>query len=272
MNSLKENIILRSLKTEDGLPINNKRAVVDTISNRVLGIVSPRYKIIKNEDLLRKITPVVEELGMRSEPQITSTCNGAVTFIKFLSDKTTGEVAKGDVVQFGIEFFNSYNGSLSVGFHIIALRLVCANGLVVPKSVREIRIRHTGCAEVLSLRNYLMEYSGQIEKVMELWKTWTRIIPKREQLENFLGKLVGKRLGCDFIQRYESLPVEQQNLWQFYNILTYFLSHQMKPKKEEAVALRRFVKNETWTNRLTSVFVAKKTARLGGRDANTNFI
>lgn len=256
-----DTIALRKIScTSDGLDVPQRMAVVNTNSNKVIGIVSPRYKIIHNIELLNVITPTLTDLKISElDPQIRTTKGGAVTFFKFLGDKVTEEIQKGDVVRFGIEFFNSYDGSMPVGFHIIAERLVCTNGLVVPKSITEIHIRHIGDADVKTIRNRVSEYFPKTISAINLWKEWSETRPREYQLDSFLRKVTGERLRLDFMNRYKNLPKDKQNLWEFYNILTYHISHQIKTRKEDTKALKQFTLTERFTNRLTTVFSGKET-------------
>ena len=256
-----DTIALRKIScTSDGLDVPQRMAVVNTISNRVIGIVSPRYKVIHNTDLLKVITPTLEDLKVDgSNPQIRTTKGGAVTFFKFLGDKVTGEIQKGDVVRFGIEFFNSYDGSMPVGFHIIAERLVCTNGLVVPKSITEIHIRHIGDVNIGTIKNRVKEYFPKTIAAINLWKKWSETRPQEYQLDSFLRKVTGERLRLDFMNRYKNLPKDKQNLWEFYNLITYHISHQIKTRKEDTKALKQFTLTERFTNKLTTVFSGKET-------------
>ncbi len=262
MNSvdLNENPVLHNIKTETGKIIPNKKVVIDLKTNMVLGIVSSRYKIIQNQYLLNLIHPVMEELGFRNPPIVNKTKGGAVTFFKFLGDKITGEIQKGDIVRFGCEFFNSYNGSMPVGFHIIAERLVCTNGLVVPKSITEIHIRHTGDANVKTIRNRVSEYFPKTISAINLWKEWSETRPQEYQLESYLKKLVSNKLQLEFMNKYRNLPKEKQNLWEFYNILTYYTTHQIKTRKEDTKVLKQFALTEHFTNRLNNIFTGRETA------------
>ena len=55
-----DNVSFKKLVTEDGTPISSRRAVVDLDTGNILGVVSPRYKIVKNSDLLKVITPAIK--------------------------------------------------------------------------------------------------------------------------------------------------------------------------------------------------------------------
>ena len=251
---LTENIVLKPLKAE-GILVPNKKAVVDTTTNRILGIVSPRYKIVRNQDLLKAVQPLAEELGMKTAPQIISTKGGAVTFFKFLGEKKLNqEVRKGDIVNFGIEFFNSYNGSLPLGFHITALRLVCTNGLVVPSSIRELSIRHMGDASASLIKNELGDYFGKTKDAIGIWKRWSEVRPSLNQVKSFLKISTGKKLQNNLTERYTKLPEVDQSLWGLYNVLTAYLTHDLKTRKEDMRSFRQFRLGERFTNRMSNFF------------------
>lgn len=245
-----ENIILKNLQTDNGITIPNRKAVIDVANNRVLGVVSPRYKLIKNNDLMNAVIPAVEDLGFKSEPEVKSTKGGSVTFFKFLSNKIQDEVQKGDIVQFGVEFFNSYDGSMPIGFHIIAVRLVCTNGLVVPKSIRELSIRHMKSASPITIKNELNDYFDKTKDALNIWKSWTNIRPDLTTAKNLLKEITGSRLSNQLLNQYQALPDKEQTLWGFYNVLTYHITHQLKNRKADVKVLRQFNLNERIANRL----------------------
>jgi hypothetical protein len=250
-----DNVVLQEIKTAGGVKISSKRAVVDQDTGNVLGVVSPRYKIIKNSELLKVVRPTIEELKLNPDPMISSSRGGAITYFKFLGEKRVqGEVAKGDIVQFGVEFFNSYDGSTPIGFHIIAMRLVCTNGLVVPKSIKEIFVRHTSDATVGQVRDSLADFFPKTTRVIELWKHWAEIVPKRSQLDDSLKGIVSQRDSKMFLERYDALKSKDKNAWQFYNLFTYHTSHELKAKKQDRMALKQFELNERFVNRMATVF------------------
>lgn len=192
---------------------------------------------------------------MKPEPQITTTKGGAVSFFKFLGEKKLNqEVVKGDVVQFGIEFFNSYNGSMPLGFHIIAMRLVCTNGLVVPRSIRELTIRHMGEASPTLIKKELGDYFGKTKDALHIWKRWSDTKPTLNQVKSFLSISMGKKLQGTLTTRFTTLPEREQSLWGLYNVLTAYVTHDLKTRKTDMRGFRQFRLGERFTNRMSSFF------------------
>ena len=249
-----DNVKFKKLLTEDGTPINDRRAVVDLDTGNVLGVVSPRYKIVRNSELLEAVQPAIEDLKLNTQPKISQARDGAITYFRFLGEKHQGEVRKGDIVRFGLEFFNSYDGSTPIGFHIIAERLVCINGLVVPKSVRELHVRHSAGASAEGLRENLVEFFPQVKRVVELWKKWNDIQPTKIQLEETMNGLFSNKHQEAFLERFESSRNQDKNLWGFYNILTHYTTHTMKVRNKGNAALKQFDIGEKMVNRISQVF------------------
>ena len=252
MKQFIDNVSFKKLVTEDGTPVNQRRAVVDLDTGNVLGVVSPRYKIVKNSDLLKVITPAMEEYKMETKPVITQSRGGAITYFKFMGEKHQGEINKGDIVRFGFEFFNSYDGSTPIGFHIIALRLVCVNGLVVPKSIKELYMRHSAGANTADVKTSLSDFFPKLKEVTELWKKWVDIHPKPEQLAEVYDGFVSDRHAEEFTTRFNAL--KNKNLWEFYNILTHYSTHELKTRNKNNHATKQFDFGEIAVNRIQEVF------------------
>jgi len=254
MNDYIDNVKFKKLVTEDGTPINDRRAVVDLDTGNVLGVVSPRYKIVRNSELLKAVQPAIEDLKLNPDPQISHARDGAITYFRFMGEKHQGEVRKGDIIRFGLEFFNSYDGSTPIGFHIIAMRLVCINGLVVPKSVRELHVRHSAGASAEGLRDNLVEFFPQVKNVVNLWKKWNGIEPTQTQLEEVMHGLFSNKHQEAFLENFKSLKSGDRNLWGFYNVLTHYTSHTMKSRNKGNMALKQFDIGEKMVNRIGQVF------------------
>jgi len=248
---VKEDIVEMPVKTASGILIPGRKAIIDATDNRVLGVVSSRYKVIKNEDLLNAIIPVAEDIGMKSEPIVSKTRGGSVTLFRFTSEKIAGEVQKGDIVQFGVEFFNSYDGSYPVGFHITAMRLVCLNGMVVPRSIKELSIRHMKSASPMAIKQELGNYFGNTQNALEIWRKWASERPKLSNVKTFLHENVGRRLEKEFTNRFISLPEQERTTWSLYNLLTYHITHTLKTRKADTKVIKQFELTEYLTDRIS---------------------
>lgn len=232
------------MKTKSGIIIPGRRAVVRTDTKRVLGVVGSDYKIIPNKELLSQIEKTLPvALGTR---HIHITDEGKYMFARYMSPKIKSvTVAKGDVIQFGVEIFNSYNGKMALGMRMFALRLVCTNGMTTPHSVSTIQVRHTGSANLVEARKEFEQKVTLFQKYGEQWQRWLTVTPKETDMKAFLKKRISSETARGTIMtKFEA--DKDKSLWGFFNSVTWYGTHVLKPK---------FVTNkeESNPNKLTTV-------------------
>jgi len=258
-----ESVVTEAVKTQSGVPIPHRVAIKNPDTDEVLEVVSDKYKIVQNRDLLNAIMPVVEDLGMNPEPTIRTAKNGAMTFFKFHGNANVGklstEIQVGDIVRFGAEFFNSYDKSIRLGFHITAERLACLNGMVVPGTIQEIFVRHVGSVTADSISTKLENFFDDTAIATRMWQRWGLTHPEDNNVEIFLTKNLGKHNAADFLKKYNELPDERKTLWELYNIVTYHITHDMKTRKEDLLSFRQFQLGEKISNSMDKFFAGSKT-------------
>lgn len=218
----------REIRTIDGLDIPIKKAIVRTDTNKVLSVMGDDYTLVKHSDVLENIERTIPtELTNR---KITLCRNGAILFAKYETPKIEAvEVKKGDIVKFGVEVFNSYDGSLPVGFMFTALRLVCTNGMTIPKSIARLSVRHIGG---VNLGNVQEEFTKRLPlyiNTSKRWREWSNITPGQEQVDTFLKGALGERLRKQFSKSYQG--AEDKTVWGLYNLLTSYNTHNIKIRK-----------------------------------------
>jgi len=117
-----------------------ERRMIRAHGTRMRAFLSDRYQRIDHADVLGIILPV---LGEMPDLQVRSL---AVTerrlYVRVTTPRVQGEVAKGDVVEAGLEITNSEIGLGALAVTPLVLRLVCLNGLVLPD--RKLRQQHVG--------------------------------------------------------------------------------------------------------------------------------
>jgi len=238
-------VIERELKTDDGVIIPNHKAIIREDTGNVLSVMGKDYAVVRHSDVIDQF-----EKALPSEIQNrkVSLCKGgAVLFAKYETPKIDDiEVKKGDIVKFGIEIFNSYDGSLPVGFVFTALRLVCTNGMVIPKSIARISVRHRGNPELTNIRESFTKRIPLYLKMAQNWREWTQVTPDNNRVIDFFKTSFGKRYEKTFANLYNSS--EDKTLWGLYNVLTKYCTHDIKVRK-----------NNTENKRLTQWNFEQKT-------------
>ena len=74
------------------------------------------------------------------------------------------DVKVGDTVSFGLRVFNSMNYESGVGFELNALRLVCKNGMTIPRAVAKLSFRHFQGLDVSRFTELIQEKPGRLSQ------------------------------------------------------------------------------------------------------------
>lgn len=137
------------------IAVSGKRALIDTASHRVVGIVGAGYRVVTNEQALQLATrccnevfPETKEAEWAVEAADAPSTAGHC-FIDLVHNSTALDftlVASADRPEaFGpfIRVTNSYNGLRALAFDIGLFRKVCKNGLILPGSLIRFRFSHS---------------------------------------------------------------------------------------------------------------------------------
>lgn len=134
----------------DLLPTNVNRWLQDSkdvrlvraIDGQARALLGGTYRPLDNFDLMTAVIPTLmeeESRGLRMESlMITET----KFYIKAFTERISGEVRKGDVVQAGVVISNSEVGQGTLSVEPAVFRLVCTNGMVMPDA--SMKRRHVG--------------------------------------------------------------------------------------------------------------------------------
>jgi hypothetical protein len=104
-----------------------EKRMIRTLDGTTRAFLSERYRPLDNLDMAQAVLPVLVGMGVKVE---SSALTDQRLYIKAVTDKTTAEIKKGDIVQAGIVVSNSEVGLGSVKVEPMVFRLVCTNGLI----------------------------------------------------------------------------------------------------------------------------------------------
>jgi Domain of unknown function (DUF932) len=155
---VEEHSVFVGVRTKSGerrLSVPDKKAIVNTKTNRVLGVVSRGYRLVTNRQALdwayqccQTVFPETKsaewEVKASDAPGTGGHCfidlahNSTVLDFKFVPAKDRPDA-------FGpfIRVSNSYNGLRALAFDIGFFRKVCKNGLIVPRSIIRFKFTHS---------------------------------------------------------------------------------------------------------------------------------
>lgn len=223
---------------------NRHKALVNVQTGQLYGILSDQYRVVRHEEGLLDIMTQVDanpEFG-----PIEWSVRGSDDFRKaHLTGRFVErpqEIAKGDLVDPTIEYYNSYDGTWGERFLFGAFRLVCSNGMVVGVKISKIQAMHLGKIRPESVLLALGEAMEAFSMQVDLWRGWVDRQLSIAHVEDAIDLL-------DFNEKEKTSVLnevdesEEMNLWMFYNVITALATHRMG-------SLDRQVR--TW-NRLRSV-------------------
>lgn len=146
------NVYQTDLLTNSGLPIPGFKANIRDTDDKVLGVVTDRYKVVQNREAFQ----FTEELlgkGVRYETA-GSLQEGKKTWIlaKLPNEYIIGE----DQISPYLVFFNSHDGSGSIRCAITPIRVVCQNTLNLALSTAK---RSWSAVHTQSIANRMQEAS-----------------------------------------------------------------------------------------------------------------
>ena len=105
------------------------------------GVVGHNYLLVDNDSVRKAANQVAEECNLSFTHDKTF-FNGRSYAYSMISDHVAGEVAQGDDVALGMQFWNSYDGSKAFGFAMMLYRLVCTNGMISKDHFNTYRFKH----------------------------------------------------------------------------------------------------------------------------------
>jgi len=160
------------------------------------------------------------------------------------------EVRKGDTVSYQVRAFNSYNMEFGVGFEIRALRLVCTNGLTVPRGVARLSFKHVEGLNMNTLTEIIFQKMEGAKEVTQIWREWTEKAAKEDKVKEFCESLdtLGEKTRNKL---YEASLREndKMGMWGVFNVMTAYTTHETKSRLAENRVLAQRNKETEILNR-----------------------
>lgn len=115
----------------------SERRLVRTLDGRARAVLSDRYRSLDHFDTLAAILPVLNEQGLAlASSEVTE----RRLYLQVVSPKLSGEVKKGDVVNFGLVVSNSEVGCGALKVEKLVYRLACLNGAIFGSAIKRAHV------------------------------------------------------------------------------------------------------------------------------------
>jgi hypothetical protein len=120
------------------------------------------------------------------------------------------------------------NSVFGVGFEVVALRLKCTNGLIVPKTVSRLSFRHFENNHINELPELIRARMGSLEPTVSIWKDWLKIHPSEDRIKQYFEEVkMGERLQKELLPKAVEDSVNE-GVWGVYNCITKYITHDIK--------------------------------------------
>lgn len=235
------------------------KAIVDRDSGKLFSIVSKDYRVIRHERAIDEIEGLIHDNEDLGHPTITTSFyNDRGRMCRRYRFKTvTVEISPGDKLHPELQLYNSYDVSWPLIVILGAYRLVCKNGLVVRKTLFQFKKRHVVEFERMDFRKQVTTTLERFEKQVKTWRKWGTLplsldtygkVMEAMDLGKRATEEVEEKVNDDF-DGFLTDGFPQITVWLFYNILTWYITHQ-------AVSLNHRVELENRLRKAVSYFDA----------------
>lgn len=171
-----------------GQVIDGMKANVRSSDNKVLGVVSDRYKIVQNADAFA-FTDILLGEGVKYE---TAGSLSSGKRVWLLAKMETSKVC-GDDVEPYLVFTNSHDGSGAVKVAVTPIRVVCQNTLTLALSTAKRTWSTKHCGDIQGkmddARNTLGFAASYMENLKEEADKLTQVVVLAPQFADFLMKM-----------------------------------------------------------------------------------
>ena len=242
-------VVQKKIYTGDRQLIQGYRANVRDTDNKLLGVVSDRYRVVQNEDAFAFTDSLLGE-GVRYETAGSLQSGRRVWMLAKLPNEY---IILGEQISSYLVFCNSHDGSGAIKVAMTPIRVVCSNtlNLALDTAKRCWTAKHTTniadkleeAKETLFFAEFYMSRLGQEMDVLRKERLSDRkaleyintLLPIREDMTIQQKKNL-RNLKEDLKRRYFDAPDLQdvgKNAYRFINAVSDFATHN-KPLRETA--------------------------------------
>lgn len=221
-------------------PLAESFVTVRTDTEDGLGVVGSRYVPFQNKTVFSFFDQLVAEKGA-NYTKAGQIDGGARVYLLAKLPKTV-QVAGVDAVDTYLIFNNSHDGSSSIEVKLLAVRLICSNGLTGWTDTGSFKVRHTSTIALkLAQAREILHLSAQsIDQFLEKADALARTKLNKEIVEQFLQGIDLHKLPDESTrrenQRFDVLRLIERgighqqaeiknSLWSAVNAVTEYVDH-----------------------------------------------
>lgn len=249
LSGLDWSVIQQPIMTENSVPIPGYKANIRDMDNRVLGVVSDRYRVVQNSEAFAFTDALLGE-GVKYETAGSLQDGRKIWLLAKLPDKY---IIEGEQIEPYLVFSSSHDGSGAIKVAMTPIRVVCQNTLNLALGsakriwstvhVGELTAKMDEAHSTLQLaEKYMTNLGGEFAKLAKIKLTDSKVmeyiemlLPMDEQPTEIHRKNI-KRIREDLKIRYFDAPDLAhvgKNAYRFMCAVSDFATH-AKPLRETA--------------------------------------
>lgn len=229
-------------------PAEGYKALMNAETGTVYNVVTDSYRFVPHEVGIIEATKALEK-----NPDYTGVEWNVEGYSEYKRMHARGdligfekEVEKGDFLRPTVEYCNNYDYSGMEKLSLGGLRLVCLNGAVVREQFMMVGKRHVGAENPtmqFNLTEALVNFSLQTNE----WKSWSKTDVTPFHMDVVDDLYLTKKERAEVSDNLDT-DMSKINLWMFYNILTFLITHKIKSfnRRMEAFHLLRKATSRRW--------------------------
>lgn len=225
-----------------GQEIPRRRAVVRDDTGVPIASVSTKYKLVTHTEVFDQALKYVDRLG-KPQSKFYIASNGAKAVGEFTYADKTLAVEKGDLVGLRVYIESSYNAKSAIKVRIGGLQLKCMNGLMQPKDVFDLSVRHSGAAAINFPDTDIV--FGTFKKTIEDLSRLTHLELNESEYENWIDKAIDDSVIPESALNKMSYGPEG-TAWNLYSAFTHHITHQETSKATQIGKLNRLNRVTKW--------------------------
>jgi len=251
-------VIQKAIFSEDNIKISGYQANIRDIDDKVLGVVTDRYKIIQNKEAFAFTDSLIGE-GVRYETAGSLQEGRKVWLLAKLPENYV--IADDEISPF-VVFSNSHDGSGAVKVAMTPIRVVCQNtlNLALNTAKRSWSMVHTGDVRMkldearntlLLAGKYMDQLSNTVDEISKIRLTDQKVMEYINDLilmpdnATKLQERNVRRLRTDLKIRFFEAPDLvgiPKNGWRFINAVSDFATHTKPLRKTKTFQENVFLK------------------------------
>jgi len=227
----------------------DKKALVRTDTNKIIGAHGQGYKVLLNDDVVNSMEEAIKSSNLSNDYDIFvdvfedgRRMQGKVIFNDMLVE-IDDSTQKDDHIRFEAQFYNSYDGSWAYQQSAVAQRLWCLNGCTTPDSVAKTWMKHTAQISVEGNTKKLEKGFEIFGNNKDVWSDYTQQKVSLKNAERFIRNHVVQQYKTHSVIKDKDAKVNERQFealmkqtheefsqlgatkWALYNALTHWASH-----------------------------------------------